>query len=117
MNDWKKYTGSDDQIDEMCNAVDGYILRLSDGTMTELSIGGPYRDDATDTYRGLTITHYLICNPHPRAEMICQQARTGHPVLIKWRWMMEYCEKRKIPPAQTWAWEEAAKAYETEFPQ
>ena len=29
------------------------------------------------------ITNYLICNPHPLADMICQQARTGQPVWVK----------------------------------
>lgn len=30
----------------------------------------------------------------------------------QWMWMMNYCQKQRIPPAQTWAWEEAKKAYE-----
>ena len=30
----------------------------------------------------------------------------------KWFWMMDYCKKRKIPPAQSWAWNQAEKAYE-----
>jgi len=29
----------------------------------------------------------------------------------KWSWMMEYCKKKRIPPAETWAWREAEKAY------
>jgi len=28
-------------------------------------------------------THYLICDPHPLEDMICQQARTGQEVWIK----------------------------------
>lgn len=83
MTKWEEYNGSDEQIDEMCNALHGYMLRLQDGTVTEISIGGPYRDEATDTYLGLTITHYLICSPHPLAEMICQQSRTGQLVYCK----------------------------------
>ena len=82
--EWEEYTGSDEQIDEMCNSIDGYVLKLSDGTTTELSIGGPYRDSESDTYHGLQISHYLICNPHPLADMICQQARTGQPVWVRY---------------------------------
>jgi len=29
----------------------------------------------------------------------------------KWRWKMEYCKKQHIPPAHSWAWDEAEKAY------
>lgn len=29
----------------------------------------------------------------------------------KWQWMMNYCENKKIPPAQNWAWEEAEEAF------
>mgnify|MGYP003405288817 FL=1 len=30
----------------------------------------------------------------------------------KWIWMMDYCKKNGIPPAQQWAWDRASKAYE-----
>jgi len=33
--------------------------------------------------------------------------------LSKWAWMMDYCKKQRIPPAQTWAWDEAKAAYES----
>jgi hypothetical protein len=29
----------------------------------------------------------------------------------KWFWMMAYCKKNNISPAQTWAWCEAEIAY------
>jgi hypothetical protein len=29
----------------------------------------------------------------------------------KWFWMVNYCQKRKLPPAQKWAWEEAEREY------
>jgi hypothetical protein len=25
----------------------------------------------------------------------------------KWFWKMDYCKKKQIPPAQSWAWDEA----------
>ena len=30
----------------------------------------------------------------------------------KWFWLMDYCKKKHIPPAQKWAWDMAEKAYE-----
>jgi len=30
----------------------------------------------------------------------------------KWNWKMEYCKVNNIPPAQTWAWNEAEEAYQ-----
>lgn len=39
----------------------------------------------------------------------------SNPTTDKWTWMMEYCKKNQIPPAQQWAWEEAEKAYEKEL--
>ena len=30
----------------------------------------------------------------------------------KWIWMMDFCKKNGIPPAQQWAWDSADKAYE-----
>ena len=29
----------------------------------------------------------------------------------KWFWMMEYCKRKQMPPAQKWAWDEAEKKY------
>ena len=29
----------------------------------------------------------------------------------KWIWMMGYCKRKGLPPAQSWAWEEARIAY------
>lgn len=29
----------------------------------------------------------------------------------RWIFIMEYCKKRGIPPAQKWAWDAATKAY------
>ena len=30
----------------------------------------------------------------------------------QWVWMMDYCKKQSIPPAESWAWGNAKKAYE-----
>ena len=29
----------------------------------------------------------------------------------KWLWMMDYCKKNHLPPAQSWAWNRAGEAY------
>lgn len=34
------------------------------------------------------------------------------PDLEKWVFKMKYCQKHKIPPAQSWAWELAEKEYQ-----
>lgn len=28
-----------------------------------------------------------------------------------WFWIADYCLKHRLPPAQSWAWERAKKAY------
>lgn len=30
---------------------------------------------------------------------------------IQWMWMMNYCQEKRIPSAQSWAWKAAEKAY------
>ena len=30
---------------------------------------------------------------------------------VKWFWMMDYCKSKQIPPAQSWAWNEAELEY------
>ena len=32
----------------------------------------------------------------------------------KWQWMMDYCRKTGMSPAQQWAWDKAEKEYEKE---
>ena len=32
--------------------------------------------------------------------------------MTKWQWMMDYCEKNRMPPAQKWAWDKAEEAYD-----
>jgi len=76
MIEWKEYTGSSDHIAEMKNSKDGYMLRKINGKEV-FFLSVEFRPNLAN------VTHYLICNPHPLADMICQQARTGQPVWIK----------------------------------
>jgi hypothetical protein len=78
MSEWKEYTGSDEQIEEMENAqygvlleYDGEILDVSDMVSLESYL------NAQD------VTHYLICEPHPYAGMIKRWADTGQPVYCR----------------------------------
>ena len=41
----------------------------------------------------------------------CKRIFKNEFMEAKWFWKMDYCKKRRIPPAQTWAWDEAEKAY------
>jgi len=85
MSEWVKYTGSDEHIAEIKNSDHGYTLRRVSGKdVMFLSVEKrPNLDN---------VTHYLIWNPHPLADMICQQARTGLPVWMlmteRQYWMM-----------------------------
>ena len=77
MTEWKKYTGSDEQIAEINESVN-FMLKRIDGVVSVIS-SPPLDLSAIDE----TI-EYLICNPHPLADMICQQARTGQPVWVRY---------------------------------
>ena len=74
MSKWTIYTGSDEQIKELNSAIgsrnSGVLLKLKDGTQKVV----------TSHLYAYDFSEYLICNPHPLADMICQQARTGQPV-------------------------------------
>ena len=61
MSEWKEYTRSDEQIEEINNAPHGYSSRLNKKGKTE----------------------YLIHQPHPYANLIKTWADTGCQVWIK----------------------------------
>ena len=69
----------------MQRSISGFILLLNG------KVKGVYRERDLSNIDGRMImpgsekdiTHYLICNPHPRREMIKQQADTGQPVWVK----------------------------------
>jgi len=78
MSEWVKYTGSDKQIAEIKANIHGYIVRDALGMLSSRVIVAFDLD-------GVEILpfEYLICDPHPLADMICQQARTGQPVWVR----------------------------------
>ena len=77
MSEWKVWEGSTEQFDEINKSFSehGVLFRLDTGKDIE-----PYY-----SFTKRIFTHYLICNPHPLADMICQQARTGQPVWWKYK--------------------------------
>src|SRR5690242_4812805 len=75
--EWIEYTGSDEQIAELKNSPNGYLVRLADGRLSHLAKN--YKDSFSD----LNIKEYLICQPHPNADMIDLWKQTGLPVWYK----------------------------------
>lgn len=96
--EWTAYTGSDEQIAEMRQSEHGFVCRNNETGSGILSIkyGQLFSDQSeypilNAMWKGSlklfidtnNTTHYLICDPHPLADMICQQARTGQPVWVR----------------------------------
>lgn len=89
MTEWKKYDGTDEQIVEMLTHSTGFIVdseRLYSLGKTilrmepdELNIDWLKAD--LSMYGD--VKAYLLCNPHPLADMICRQAQTGQPVYVR----------------------------------
>lgn len=75
---WVKYDGSDEQIAEIKSNTHGYIVRDDLGMLSN-------RVRVSFDLEGISILpfEYLICSPHPYADMICQWARTGQPVWVR----------------------------------
>ena len=103
MSEWKIFDGSDEQIKELNKAINhsssGVLLKLKNGTQIIIR-SHLYAYDFAE---------YLICNPHPRADMICQQARTGQPVWVSIAFdigigELEKVEYRHLEPTTTPDW-------------
>jgi len=90
MSEWIEYTGSDEQIAEIRACVNDVLCRYKDGTERFKS------DMFTGDWKHLWLTHYLICNPRPLADMICQQARTGQPVWEKFNKELDIDDKKAL---------------------
>ena len=88
MSEWIEYTGSDEQIAEIESAFlkSGFIVTKKNGSISEIIQGTQQLAKGFVLYnfeQVWVVKRYLICNPHPLADMICQQAMTGLPVWIK----------------------------------
>lgn len=86
--DWIKYTGSDEQLKELLTTDKKFIVDNQWSifrTPTNLSLLAT--EDNLNwlgaLLRDTKVNKYLICNPHPYADMIKQWADTGQPVWWK----------------------------------
>jgi len=77
MSEWQTFTGAPEQFLALSEARHGVIVKgMSEPVpMTDLQ-------ELTDYFREYDTKEFLICNPHPLEDMICQQARTGQEVWV-----------------------------------
>lgn len=47
-----------------------------------------------------------------RIEQDAARIRELEKEIQKWHWMMAWCKKNGLPPAQSWVWEKAEAAYQ-----
>ena len=88
MSEWIEYTGSDEQIAEIEAAFqqNGFIVAKENGGISEIIQGSQPLSKGFVSHNFNTVwsvKKYLVCHPHPRADMICKQARTGQPVWVR----------------------------------
>lgn len=81
MSEWKKFTGSDEQIAEIKNNTNGYIVRninLDDVAMSD-------RVRVAFDLDGVTVANfeYWLIPDDPLREMKVRQAQTGQPVWVR----------------------------------
>ena len=80
MAKWIEYTGSDEQITEMHNSDNGWLVIFYDGTQSDIHKGYPGK-----SVNMHAIQKYLICEPHPYADLIKIWADTGCPVWYRFK--------------------------------
>ena len=81
---WTEYTGSDEQIAELENNKNGYIVRgenLSERTRVVFD---------TEGIEILPFKYWLIPDD-PLRDMKIRQAQTGQPVWVRYKREVEYC--------------------------
>ena len=81
MSEWIKYDGSDKQIEEIKTASKGILCKLNsdEGKIKQIMLKSWH---SLDEYSDL-ITEYLICQPHPYADLIKIWADTGCQVWVR----------------------------------
>lgn len=88
MSEWIEYTGSTEQIAEIEASFleSGFIVKKDGGSISDVIQGKQPLCEGFVSYNfeiSWGVNSYLICQRHPLADMICQQAKTGQPVWIK----------------------------------
>lgn len=116
MSEWVKYTGAEEQLDAMLTSQDGFIVDSSDSVFSRRSrIRFEPSEENKEWLKGLLsnggVQKYLICEPHPLADMIGQQADTGQPV-----WVL-YPEDSEEVPRSEFAMSSRGPMYKTTTPE
>lgn len=74
MAEWKKFTGSEEQLREIADAPNGWIVRFSNNKESSICTG------EVNPYLIEKVLEYLICDPNRHAEKIKRWVDTGQPV-------------------------------------
>ena len=85
MSEWIEYTGSTEQIAEIEASFleSGFIVKKDGGSISDVIQGKQPLCEGFVSYNfeiSWGVNSYLICQRHPLADMIRQQALTGQPV-------------------------------------
>lgn len=96
--EWIKYDGSDGQNREILGSKMDVLCRYANGVHRLKSTM------FTGDWRHKTLTNYLICQPHPYADLIKIWADTGCPVYAKHRETGQKCVLQG--PRIDWNYEE-----------
>ena len=84
---WIEYTGSDEQIEEMWNAEHGYAV-ISRGVIKARNAkqAWPSREVFFQHTKSAIeyVTRYLICQPHPYADLIDIWRLSGCPIYVRY---------------------------------
>ena len=98
MSEWIKYDGSDKQIREIKSAKSYLVMGIDIGEECSRFVSGPLvwvdtsdhidqriraQSNLKEQMEASNVTHYLICQPHPYADLIKIWADTGCPVYAK----------------------------------
>lgn len=87
--EWKKYDGTDEQIAEIFNAKNGFIVDsqwsiFKYPNQLKISFDDPKNIEwVREHFKQYKVKEYMLCNPHPLADMITRQAQTGQPVYYR----------------------------------
>ena len=91
--EWIEYTGREDQIKEIKSASNGVIFEYVGSFGIDTSVFKYAKDKyhIDNRLENKAIAKYLICQPHPYADLIKIWADTGCPVWVRY-YHIFYCE-------------------------
>ena len=114
MSEWIKYDGSDKQIREIKSAKSYLVMGIDIGEECSRFVSGPLvwvdtsdhidqriraQSNLKEQMEASNVTHYLICQPHPYADLIKTWADTGCPVWYKHKFVAASgeCNQLHVP--------------------